>query len=101
MRPRGRARPRRRGRVIAPIAAGVLTEVRVTGARTGWSWDEEFRFIVRERGYMIALDGEREVRVDPGDEVTFTVAQRRTLARPAPRTALQRSGEAGNVQAQK
>ena len=57
--------------VLAPIAAGVLTPVHVSASRT-LALGEEYRFTAESR-CMIALDGEREVRVQPGDEVSMTV----------------------------
>lgn len=72
-------------RVIAPIAAGVLTEVGVRGVHR-LELGQEFRFLSEAR-HMIALDGEREVRVDPGDEVSFSV-HRNGPWRVLPRAAL-------------
>ncbi len=75
--------------VLAPIAAGVLTPVRVSQAeRIPLGGAYCFR---AEKRCMIALDGERELRVQPGDEVKFVinrdgpwrVVPRRTLARAA------------------
>ena len=57
--------------VLAPIAAGVLTPVYVSGSsRLGLG--EPYTFTAENR-CMIALDGEREVRIHPGDEVTFVI----------------------------
>ena len=73
------------GSVVAPIAAGVLTEVRISGVhelRLG----QEFGFTAAQR-HMIALDGERELRVDPGNEVSFSV-HRNGPWRVLPRAAL-------------
>lgn len=57
--------------VLAPIAAGVLTPVYVSGSsRLGLC--EPYTFTAENR-CMIALDGEREVRIHPGDEVTFVI----------------------------
>lgn len=72
-------------RVIAPIAAGVLTEVGVRGVHR-LELGQEFRFLSEAR-HMIALDGERELRVDPGDEVSFSV-HRNGPWRVLPRAAL-------------
>lgn len=59
--------------VTAPIAAGVLARVKIAGThRLGLG--EEYRFRAGAR-HMIALDGERELRVDPGQEVSFTVVR--------------------------
>ena len=79
-------------RVTAPIAAGVLTEVGVTGVRR-LELGEGFRFLAQAR-HMIALDGERELRVDPGDEVTFTVL-RNGPWRVMPRAALSEAARLG------
>ena len=79
-------------RVTAPIAAGVLTEVGVRGVHR-LELGQEFRFLSEAR-HMIALDGEREVRVDPGDEVTFTVL-RNGPWRVLPRAALSEAARLG------
>lgn len=79
-------------RVTAPIAAGVLTEVGVTGVRR-LELGDGFRFLAQAR-HMIALDGERELRVDPGDEVTFTVL-RNGPWRVMPRAALSEAARLG------
>ena len=78
--------------VLAPIAAGVLTPVHVSTSRT-LALGEEYRFTAESR-CMIALDGEREVRVQPGDEVSMTV-ERDGPWRVLPRKALQRAAELG------
>ena len=78
--------------VLAPIAAGVLTPVHVSASRT-LALGEEYRFTA-ESPCMIALDGEREVRVQPGDEVSMTV-ERDGPWRVLPRKALQRAAELG------
>ncbi len=58
-------------RVMSPIAAGVLTEVGITDAKQ-LALDEPYSFTADSR-CMIALDGERELPVAPGDEVTFLI----------------------------
>ena len=78
--------------VLAPIAAGVLTPVHVSASRT-LALGEEYRFTAESR-CMIALDGEREVRVQPGDEVSMTV-ERDGPWRVLPRKALQWAAELG------
>lgn len=78
--------------VLAPIAAGVLTPVHVSASRT-LALGEEYRFTAESR-CMIALDGEREVRVQPGDEVSMIV-ERDGPWRVLPRKALQRAAELG------
>ena len=78
--------------VLAPIAAGVLTPVHVSASRT-LALGEEYRFTAESR-CMIALDGEREVRVQPGDKVSMTV-ERDGPWRVLPRKALQRAAELG------
>ena len=78
--------------VLAPIAAGVLTPVHVSASRT-LALGEEYRFTAESR-CMIALDGEREVRVQPGDEVSMTV-ERDGPWRVLPRKALRRAAEVG------
>ena len=79
-------------RVTAPIAAGVLTEVGVRGVYR-LELGQEFRFLSEAR-HMIALDGEREVRVQPGDEVSLTV-NRDGPWRVVPRKILARAAELG------
>ena len=84
--------------VIAPIAAGVLTKVRIAGThRLGLG--EEYRFRAGAR-HMIALDGERELRVDPGEEVGFTVV-RNGPWRVRPRAALGEAVRLGYFQPDK
>lgn len=84
--------------VIAPIAAGVLTKVRIAGThRLGLG--EEYRFRAEAR-HMIALDGERELRVDPGEEVGFTVV-RNGPWRVRPRAALGEAVRLGYFQPDK
>ena len=78
--------------VLAPIAAGVLTPVHVSASRT-LALGGVYRFTAESR-CMIALDGEREVRVQPGDEVSMTV-ERDGPWRVLPRKALQRAAELG------
>ena len=78
--------------VLAPIAAGVLTPVRVSDARRV-ELGEEYAFTAESR-CMIALDGEREVRVQPGDEVKFVI-NRDGPWRVVPRRILARASELG------
>ena len=74
------------------IAAGVLTPVRVSDARRV-ELGEEYAFTAESR-CMIALDGEREVRVQPGDEVKFVI-NRDGPWRVVPRRILARASELG------
>ena len=78
--------------VLAPIAAGVLTPVHVSQAKK-IALGEEYSFISDTR-CMIALDGEREVRVQPGDEVRFII-NRDGPWRVQPRKILSRAAELG------
>ncbi len=78
--------------VLAPIAAGVLTPVHVSQAKK-IALGEEYSFISDTR-CMIALDGEREVRVQPGDEVRFVI-NRDGPWRVQPRKILSRAAELG------
>ena len=78
--------------VLAPIAAGVLTPVRIAEARK-LALGEEYGFTAEER-CMIALDGEREVRVQPGDAVTLVI-DRDGPWRIVPRDMLSRAPELG------
>ena len=78
--------------VLAPIAAGVLTPVRISEART-LALGEEYAFTAEQR-CMIALDGEREVRVQPGDRVSMVI-NRDGPWRVVPRTILSRAAELG------
>ena len=78
--------------VLAPIAAGVLTPVHVSQAKK-IALGEEYSFISDTR-CMIALDGEREVRVQPGDEVKFII-NRDGPWRVQPRKILSRAAELG------
>ena len=78
--------------VLAPIAAGVLTPVHVSQAKK-IALGEEYSFVSDTR-CMIALDGEREVRVQPGDEVRFVI-NRDGPWRVQPRKILSRAAELG------
>ena len=78
--------------VLAPIAAGVLTPVHIAEARK-LALGEEYSFTAEER-CMIALDGEREVRVQPGDAVTMVI-NRDGPWRIVPRDILSRAMELG------
>lgn len=78
--------------VLAPIAAGVLTPVHIAEARR-LALGEEYGFTAEER-CMIALDGEREVRVQPGDAVTMVI-NRDGPWRIVPRDILSRAMELG------
>lgn len=73
-------------RYVAPIAAGVLTPVEITGARR-LELGERYEFTAGTP-CMIALDGEREVRVNAGDRVALAVT-RDGPWRVLPRKALQ------------
>lgn len=58
--------------VAAPIAAGVMAQVRVSELeKLGIGQDYCF---TADKKYMIALDGEREVRVLPGDNVRLRIS---------------------------
>ncbi len=78
--------------VLAPIAAGVLTPVHIAEARR-LALGEKYGFTAEER-CMIALDGEREVRVQPGDAVTMVI-NRDGPWRIVPRDILSRAMELG------
>ncbi|NCB51094.1 MAG: ATP-NAD kinase [Clostridia bacterium] len=60
-------------RILAPIAAGVLTSVEITEARR-IPMDGHYEFTAA-RPCMVALDGEREIRVNEGDRVIFTLTR--------------------------
>ena len=78
--------------VLAPIAAGVLTPVRVQSAER-IPLGGDYAFTAEDR-CMIALDGEREVRVQPGDEVRLRI-DRDGPWRILPRKMLSRAAELG------
>ena len=78
--------------VLAPIAAGVLTPVRVQSAER-IPMGGDYAFTAEDR-CMIALDGEREVRVQPGDEVRLRI-DRDGPWRILPRKMLSRAAELG------
>ena len=60
-------------KIIAPIAAGILSELEIAQAkRMPLDCPEE---LVLEDACMIALDGERELRGQRGDTLTFTVTK--------------------------
>ena len=57
----------------APIAAGVIAPVVVSNAER-LDLDKPYEFEIIRPG-MIALDGERELRVNPGDIVSINVSR--------------------------
>lgn len=60
-------------KIIAPIAAGILSELEIAQVkRMPLDCPEE---LVLEDACMIALDGERELRGQRGDTLTFTVTK--------------------------
>ncbi|MEG2007744.1 MAG: NAD(+)/NADH kinase [Oscillospiraceae bacterium] len=79
-------------RFFAPIAAGVLTPVKIKGTRR-LALGEPCEFTAEAR-CMIALDGEREVRVDEGDRVSVVVT-RDGPWRVLPRAALTEAARLG------
>lgn len=79
-------------RVIASIAAGILTELTISSHRQ-LSIDEPYEFIAETR-CMIALDGEREVAVQKGDTVTMKVTNNGPW-RVIPTLALEKAQELG------
>lgn len=58
-------------KAAAPIAAGILTPIEITSAQR-LPFGQEYRFTA-ESPHMIALDGERELKLFPGDRAAFTV----------------------------
>lgn len=58
---------------MAPIAAGVLNEIEVLVSR-GLGLHEPYHVRV-DRGAMIAVDGEREIRLGRGDAVDFSITR--------------------------
>lgn len=58
-------------KILAPVAAGILTELRVADCRK-LNLEEEF-VIEADKPGMIALDGEREVRFRAGDTLSFKI----------------------------
>lgn len=79
-------------RVLAPIAAGILTPMEIRNARE-LALGEEYLYHAAEPG-MIALDGEREIRLFPGDEARFVI-RRSGPWRVLPRRAISRAAELG------
>lgn len=79
-------------RVVAPIAAGVLTPMEIASARR-LEFGEEYEFRADEPA-MIALDGEREVKLFAGDTAKFVI-RRNGPWRVLPRRALSRAAELG------
>ena len=79
-------------RILAPIAAGILETVDISHVREirlGEDYD-----IVPETRCMIALDGEREVRVNAGETVHMRIT-RNGPWRVLPRAALQEAARLG------
>ena len=79
-------------KVNAPIAAGILTPMEVASAKK-LPFGEEYVYRADAPG-MIALDGEREIKLFAGDEARFVV-QRSGPWRVKPRAALSRAAELG------
>ena len=79
-------------RVVSPIAAGVLTEVGISEAQC-LALDEPYTFTADTR-CMIALDGERELPVSAGDEVTLLV-RRNGPWRVLPQKAIEQAQKDG------
>lgn len=79
-------------KVIAPIAAGVLTPITISEARR-LELGEPFEYHA-EQPAMIALDGEREVKLFAGDTVQFIV-QRNGPWRVLPQEALSKAASLG------
>lgn len=78
--------------VLASIAAGVITRVGIHEPRT-LALNEPYSFAAEER-CMIALDGEREIPVAPGDNVRMTVTGNGPW-RVLPRKALEEAQRLG------
>jgi len=72
-------------RVLAPIAAGILTPMEIVGAKK-LPFGEPYVFHAAAP-CMIALDGEREIKLLAGDEARFVV-RREGPWRVKPREAL-------------
>ncbi len=79
-------------RVNAPIAAGILTPMEIKNAKK-LPFGEEFAYKADAPG-MIALDGEREIKLFPGDEARFVI-QRSGPWRVRPREALKMAAQMG------
>ena len=84
-------------RVLASIAAGVLTRVGIHDPRR-LALGEPYTFIAEER-CMIALDGEREIPIAPGDSVRMTVTGNGPW-RVLPRKALEEAQRLGMYSAE-
>jgi hypothetical protein len=79
-------------RVDAPIAAGILTPMEIKNAKK-LPFGEEYVYKADAPG-MIALDGEREIKLFPGDEARFVI-QRSGPWRVRPREALKMAAQTG------
>lgn len=79
-------------RVLASIAAGILTEVEITEHRRLELY-EPYEFVAESR-CMIALDGEREVPVQKGDTVSMQITENGPW-RVIPTLALEKAQELG------
>ena len=84
-------------RVLASIAAGVLTRVGIHDPRR-LALGEPYTFVAEER-CMIALDGEREIPIAPGDSVRMTVTGNGPW-RVLPRKALEEAQRLGMYSAE-
>lgn len=84
-------------RVLASIAAGVLTRVGIYDPRR-LALGEPYTFVAEER-CMIALDGEREIPIAPGDSVRMTVTGNGPW-RVLPRKALEEAQRLGMYSAE-
>jgi len=60
-------------KVIAPVAPGILEKIQVSEIKK-LSIDEEFPYQVEVSG-TLALDGEREIEIKKGDNITFKITR--------------------------
>jgi predicted polyphosphate/ATP-dependent NAD kinase len=79
-------------RVVAPIAAGILTPMEIKNARI-MNFGDEYVYTAASPS-MIALDGEREIKLFEGDTAKFVIS-RSGPWRVLPRVALNKAAEMG------
>ena len=79
-------------KVLAPIAAGVLTPMEIASAKK-LEFGEKYSYTAAEPA-MIALDGEREVKLFAGDRADFVI-ERNGPWRVLPRKAISMAAQRG------
>ncbi len=77
--------------LVAPVAPGILEQLGVS-PMTRLPFEEAYRWIASCRG-TIAVDGEREIYIKPGDVLEFTITRKGPLKVSVPETIEQAQRE--------